>query len=93
LQAAECFGVDVSNVKEESAGEVLGEALASFLRDLGDQPRGLKDLGFDRSNLDDLVEGALPQKRVLMLAPNLEADNVELEREQLRGILEESLSY
>lgn len=93
LQAAECFGVDISNVKEESAGEVLGEALASFLRDLGDQPRGLKDLGFDRSNLDDLVEGALPQKRVLMLAPNLEADNVDIEREQLKGILEESLSY
>src|ERR1700750_290312 len=37
LAAAECFGVDVSNVKKESAGEVLSEALAEFLIKLGDQ--------------------------------------------------------
>src|SRR6201996_1487919 len=42
LAAAECFGVDVSNVKLENAGEVLSEALAEFLIKLGDQPRGLK---------------------------------------------------
>ncbi|KAJ9619905.1 hypothetical protein H2203_008179 [Taxawa tesnikishii (nom. ined.)] len=40
LAAAECFGVDVSQVKKESAGEVLSEALAEFLIGLGDQPRG-----------------------------------------------------
>ena len=93
LQAAACFGVDVSQVKPESAGEVLGEALAEFLNKLGDQPRGLKDLGFGKEHIEGLVEGALPQKRVLMLAPRLESENVEVEREQLRGILEESLSY
>ena len=69
LQAAECFGVDISNVKMESAGEVLGEALAEFLLKLGDQPRGLKDLGFGREHVDALVEGTIPQARVLMLAP------------------------
>lgn len=93
LAAAECFGVDVSNVKAESAGEVLGEALAVFLEKLGDQPRGLKDLGFGKEHVEGLIEGALPQKRVLMLAPTLEIENEEVEREQLRGILEESLSY
>ena len=67
--------------------------MAEFLNKLGDQPRGLKDLGFGKEHIEDLVEGALPQKRVLMLAPRLEAENVEVEREQLRGILEESLSY
>jgi hydroxyacid-oxoacid transhydrogenase len=46
LAAAEAFGVDISNVKNESAGEVLAEALTKFLADLGDQPQGLKDLGF-----------------------------------------------
>jgi hydroxyacid-oxoacid transhydrogenase len=62
LAAAEAFGVDVSSVKKESAGEVLSEALAEFLIKLGDQPRGLKALGFTNEHLDDLVEGTLPQK-------------------------------
>lgn len=87
LQAAEAFGVDVSNVKRESAGEVLAEALAKFLADLGDQPKGLGDLGFRREHLDDLVEGTLPQARVLMLAPGLAAELGE-EREQLRNLFE-----
>lgn len=93
LAAAECFGVDTSNVKKESAGEVLSEALAEFLTKLGDQPRGLKDLGFKREHIGDLVEGTLPQARVLMLAPNLEMQNVDAEREQLTGLFEEAMSY
>ena len=44
LAAAEVFGKDISNVKKESAGEVLSEALSEFLVSLGDQPRGLKPL-------------------------------------------------
>ncbi|KIW04238.1 uncharacterized protein PV09_04544 [Verruconis gallopava] len=93
LAAAEAFGVDVSNVKKESAGEVLSEALAEFLIKLGDQPRGLKALGFTHDHIDDLVEGTLPQKRVLMLAPALDETNVEVEREQLRGLFEEAMEY
>ena len=92
LAAAEVFGVDVSSVKRESAGEVLGEALAEFLVKLGDQPRGLKALGFERGNIDELVEGTLPQRRVLMLAPNL-SEEVGEEREQLRGLFEDAMEY
>lgn len=93
LAAAECFGVDISNVKKESAGEVLSEALAEFLVKLGDQPRGLKDLGFGREHVDQLVEGTIPQARVLMLAPNLESKNLDVERDQLRSLFEEALDY
>ena len=93
LQAAEAFGVDVTNVKKESAGEVLGEALAEFLVKLGDQPRGLKQLGFGREHIDELVEGTLPQKRVLVLAPELDVQDVSREREQLTGLFEEALQY
>jgi len=93
LAAAEAFGVDISQVKKESAGEVLGEALADFLVKLGDQPRGLKALGFGKEHIDTLVEGTIPQARVLMLAPNLETQNVDAEREQLRGLFEEALDY
>ena len=93
LAAAECFGVDTSQVKRESAGEVLSEALSKFLLELGDQPRGLRDLGFERKDLDALVEGTIPQKRVLVLAPSLEREDLEREREQLRTLFEKAMSY
>ena len=93
LAAAECFGVDISQVKKESAGEVLSEALAKFLVDLGDQPRGLKDLGFGNSDIDQLVEGTMPQARVLMLAPSLDMQNVDEERAQLKQLFEDAMDY
>jgi hydroxyacid-oxoacid transhydrogenase len=92
LQAAQAFGVDISQVKKESAGEVLSEALQRFLVDLGDQPRGLKELGFGIADIDGLVEGTLPQRRVLMLAPNLDEEEG-AEREQLRGLFEDAMQY
>lgn len=92
LAAAEAFGIDISNVKKESAGEVLAEALEKFLADLGDQPKGLKDLGFKREHLDDLVEGTIPQKRVLMLAPGL-AEELNEERQQLRALFEDAMEH
>ncbi|RMZ68316.1 ADH4-alcohol dehydrogenase IV [Pyrenophora seminiperda CCB06] len=93
LAAAEAFGVDISNVKAESAGEVLSEALAEFLIKLGDQPRGLKALGFGKEHLDQLVEGTIPQARVLMLAPSLDMQNIDAEREQLRTLFEDAMEY
>jgi hydroxyacid-oxoacid transhydrogenase len=92
LQAAEAFGVDISNVKRESAGEVLAEAITKFLAELGDQPKGLKQLGFGSEHIDDLVEGTIPQARVLMLAPGL-AKELQQERDQLRGLFEESMTH
>lgn len=91
LQAAEIFGVDISNAKKESAGEILSEAISKFLDVLGDQPRGLKDLGFGREHIEDLVEGTIPQARVLMLAPGL-ASELEREKDQLRMLFENALS-
>lgn len=93
LAAAEAFGVDTSQVKAESAGEVLSEALANFLVKLGGQPRGLKHLGFRPQHIEQLVEGTIPQQRVLMLAPNLEATDVEAQREQLTSLFEEAMEY
>ena len=92
LAAAEAFGVDISRAKKSNAGEVLGEAIAEFLVKLGDQPRGLKALGFERKDVEGLVEGTVPQKRVLMLAPGLSAE-LEEEREQLRGLFEGAMEY
>lgn len=92
LAAAEAFGADTSNVRLESAGEVLGEAVAKFLVDLGDQPRGLRTLGFVDEDIEALVDGTIPQKRVLMLAPRL-SEEIGEEREQLRELFENAMEY
>ncbi|KAL2264630.1 hypothetical protein VTJ83DRAFT_7140 [Remersonia thermophila] len=100
LVAAEAFGVDTSQVKRESAGEVLAEAIARFLaEDLPGQPRGLKDLGFGEEHVGRLVEGTLPQARVLSLAPGLgmevggKTDGLDKEREILRALFEDAMVH
>ena len=85
--------VDVSSVKKESAGEVLSEVLAEFLVKLGDQPRGLKHLGFKPEHINALVEGTLPQRRVLNLAPGLTIGDAETERAQVTKLFEEAMEY
>ncbi|KAI1630604.1 Fe-containing alcohol dehydrogenase [Biscogniauxia mediterranea] len=92
LAAAEAFGVDITNVRREDAGEALADALRQFLADLGDQPKGIRDLGFGADHIDALVEGTIPQARVLMLAPSL-AKELEQEKEQLRKLFEESMEH
>ncbi|KAK9462031.1 alcohol dehydrogenase [Lipomyces oligophaga] len=92
LAAAQIFGADISNAKAESAGEILGEAIQQFLINLGDQPRGISDLGFSKDDIPALVEGAMPQNRVLMLAPNFQNDD-DQKRADLASILEASLTY
>ncbi|KZF21118.1 NAD-dependent methanol dehydrogenase [Xylona heveae TC161] len=94
LAAAEALGVDISQVKKEDAGHVLADRLARFISDLGGQPKGLKDLGFDKTHVEELVQGTLPQKRVLVLAPNLSGDeDVQREKDQLRGLFEDALEF
>lgn len=92
LQAAEAFGVDISQVKREDAGAVLADVITEFLAELGDQPKGLKDLGFGDEHLDALVEGTIPQQRVLMLAPGLDTE-LQREKEQLRGLFEAAMTH
>ena len=93
-EAAQAFGVDVSNARAEDAGELLGDALRNFLYRLGDQPRGIKTLGFARSDIEGIVDATLPQRRVLMIASNFDQDvQVAAQRELLAAILEDSLEH
>lgn len=94
LQAAKLFGVDTSNAKLESAGELLSEALKDFLYNkLGDQPKGISDFGFNASQIDSLVKGALPQRRVLNLAPSVHHADEGIMHECLHNIFTESLKF
>jgi hydroxyacid-oxoacid transhydrogenase len=65
----------------------LSDAVREFLINLGDQPRGIKEIGYERSDLPGLVDGTLPQKRVLDLAPS------HIARDDLEMLFENSLSY
>ncbi|EER41381.1 NAD-dependent methanol dehydrogenase [Histoplasma capsulatum H143] len=92
LAAAEAFGVDISNVKRESAGEVWVKRSLSSSSGWEINPRGLKQLGFSSSSVDGLIEGTIPQQRVLNLAPNLSKE-LETEKEELRKLFEESMEF
>jgi hydroxyacid-oxoacid transhydrogenase len=53
---------------EAGDAEALPRALTRLMRDVG-APRGIRELGYDEGDLDDLVKGALRQQRQLSIAP------------------------
>lgn len=68
LQMAKVFGASIQNSKLEDAGKILSDQLRSYLMKLG-VPNGLAHFGYSSSDVPKLVEGTLPQKRVLNLSP------------------------
>jgi hydroxyacid-oxoacid transhydrogenase len=67
-------------------GEPLPDVLRRLMRDVG-LPSGLAELGFGQADVDDLVEGALKQQRLLATAP------VEVTAEDLATVFRESLEH
>jgi hydroxyacid-oxoacid transhydrogenase len=68
LQAAEALGADISKAKAEDAGQILSDHVISFMTRL-DIPNGLSAIGYSLDDIPKLVEGTLPQKRVIKLSP------------------------
>jgi len=68
MEAARLMGVDVTGTPEESAGEVLAEAIIDLMKKTG-VPNGLEGVGYTAADVDKLVEGTLPQHRVTGLSP------------------------
>ncbi|WP_047865906.1 hydroxyacid-oxoacid transhydrogenase [Rubrobacter aplysinae] len=62
----------------------LPDILLSLMKDVG-APRGVRELGYDESDIGALVEGAMKQQRLLVGAPK------EATEEDLANILRESL--
>ena len=67
-------------------GEPLPEVLRGLMRDVG-LPSGLAELGFERADVDDLVDGALKQQRLLATAP------VDVTADDLATVFGESLEH
>ncbi|ETW84060.1 hypothetical protein HETIRDRAFT_381405 [Heterobasidion irregulare TC 32-1] len=82
----------ITAIPDSEIGAHLYEAIAAFLDGLG-VPRGLKALGYTRADVPQLVEGTLPQRRVLDLAPGIGDIVGEDGREHLTKMLESSLEY
>ncbi|MFW9821428.1 MAG: hydroxyacid-oxoacid transhydrogenase [Candidatus Thorarchaeota archaeon] len=85
LYAAKLMGVDISNAKKEDAGEILGNELIKLMKATG-IPNGLEAVGFVESDIDDLVQGTLPQHRVTKLSPRPAS------AEDLRKLFSESMT-
>jgi len=68
LEAARLMGADVTNVPTAHAGDALADAIISLMKKTG-MPSGLAEVGFTMGDIDMLVEGTLPQRRVTSLSP------------------------
>lgn len=82
-------GAHPSVPSERAIRDQPGEALANELLELMHSleiPVGIRSLGYDESNVDDLARGTLPQHRVTKLSPR---QPVELE--ELRGLFRDAL--
>ena len=69
----------------ESADEnTLPEIISQLMTDVG-APKGVRELGYDEDDIDDLVDGAIKQQRLLVGAPK------EVSEEDLANVLRESM--
>jgi len=62
----------------------LPEILISLMKDVG-APSGVRELGYSEDDIDDLVDGAMKQQRLLVGSPK------EVTEEDLAAILRESM--
>jgi hydroxyacid-oxoacid transhydrogenase len=85
LHAAQLMGADIDGANPEDAGDILASAIADLLKKL-DMPNGLSAIGYSESDIDTLVEGALPQRRVLDLSPR------PIDRDSLASLFRDSMT-
>ncbi|GAA5854847.1 hypothetical protein JCM8547_004093 [Rhodosporidiobolus lusitaniae] len=78
--------IDTSQVSDADIGPLLHDRIARFLVGL-DVPRGLTALGYKNGDVEDLVKGTLPQRRVLDLAPGFSGNDG---KEELTRIIEKA---
>jgi len=81
VRAAELLGGDD---RPDDARDFLPAVLTRLMHDIG-IPNGIGAVGYDEGDVDDLVEGAVKQQRLLATAPK------EVTEDDLAGILNESL--
>jgi alcohol dehydrogenase class IV len=86
LEAAALLGADVRGADEADAGELLAREVIRLMQAIA-IPNGIVGVGYGRADVVDLVEGTLPQQRLLANAP------CELGREAIGRLFEGALQY
>ncbi|THH33604.1 hypothetical protein EUX98_g578 [Antrodiella citrinella] len=82
----------IASIPDSELGAHLFETIARFLDNLG-VPRGLQAVGYTSADVARLVDGTIPQRRVLDLAPGVGDVAGEDGREHLTKIMEASMTY
>ena len=85
LYTVKLMGVDVSSADKKDAGEILATEIIKLMRATG-MPNGLKAVGYGLSDIEELVQGTLPQHRVTKLSPRQAGP------EDLRKLFSESMT-
>ena len=85
LHAARLMGQDARGASPEDAGELLADAIVALMRRVN-APNGLSAIGYSEDDLGRLVEGTLPQHRVVKLSPRPAG------AEELRGLFRDSMT-
>jgi len=86
LQAAEALGAEISKARLQDAGRILTEQIITFMKRLR-IPNGLKAVGYTQDDIPRLVDGTLPQHRVIKLSPR------PVGPEDLAKIFEDAMVY
>ncbi len=86
LRAAELLGADLAGVSVRSGRDVLPQTLLDLIEDTGG-PAGVGAFGYDKTDIPQLVDGALKQQRLLSCCPR------EAGAEPLTRIFEAAMSY
>eukprot|EP01100_Stratorugosa_tubuloviscum_P014804 TRINITY_DN810_c0_g1_i1.p1 TRINITY_DN810_c0_g1~~TRINITY_DN810_c0_g1_i1.p1 ORF type:complete len:544 (+),score=258.73 TRINITY_DN810_c0_g1_i1:42-1673(+) len=68
MLAAKLMGANVTGASQNMAGELLAERILILMQKLK-VPNGLLAIGFNENDIEQLVEGTLPQHRVTKLSP------------------------
>jgi hydroxyacid-oxoacid transhydrogenase len=84
LEAAQMMGADVSRAKAADAGDILADQVVKLMQRLK-VPNGLSAIGYTKDDIPALVEGTLPQHRVIKLSPR------PVGREELTRLFEKSM--
>ena len=68
IEAARLMGMDTANVPKGEAGDILARGIIDLMKK-AKIPNGLSGVGYTAADADKLVEGTLPQQRVIGLSP------------------------
>lgn len=85
-ESAGWLGADINDVADDEAGDALASQIITLMKATS-MPNGLEGVGYTATDIDDLVAGSLPQRRLLDNAP------IEIDNAVLTNLYQDALRY